>query len=342
MLRKMVEMGCQLIDYEKIVDEEGRRLIFFGRYAGLAGMIDTLWAFGQRLEWEGLKTPFSQILPAHSYADLAEAKEEIRRIGEMIALDGVPGEISPIIVGFAGYGNVSRGAQEIFDILPFREISASELPGVAGARDIPRNILIKVVFREEDTVQPLEDGIPFDLQDYIANPQRYRGIFARYLPYLTVLVNAIYWEPRYPRLVTKEDLRNLFLEKKPRLRIIGDISCDIEGSIEATVRTTDPDNPVFVYEPLTGKVIDGWEGNGPVILAVDNLPCELPAQSSDAFGKVLMQWVPDMARANYKGPLEDCHLPPPLKRALILYQGKFTERYRFMEQFLSSISRSNG
>ncbi len=90
MLKRMMELGCHLVDYEKVTDERGRRLIFFGRHAGLAGMIDTLWAFGQRLDWEGVPNPFGDLLQARHYADLAEAKAAISAIGERIARERLP------------------------------------------------------------------------------------------------------------------------------------------------------------------------------------------------------------------------------------------------------------
>jgi alpha-aminoadipic semialdehyde synthase len=108
---------------------------------------------------------------------------------------------------------------------------------------------------------------------------------AAYLPHLTVLVNGIYWEPGQPRVVGLDDLRALFLQDaRPRLRVIGDISCDLHGSIEANVKITTPGDPVYVYDVVSRKPVGGVAGRGPVILAVDNLPCELPVDASQHFG----------------------------------------------------------
>ncbi len=335
MLRRLRELKCQVIDYELIKDENDRRLIFFGYYAGLAGMIDTLWALGRRLQWEGIQNPFTQIKPAHKYAHLEEARKAILRIGELIHRDGLPEKLLPLVCGFAGYGKVSQGAQEIFDLLPVQEIPPSHLPGLFDRDDLPQNIMFKTVFWEENTVESTRPGHSFDLQDYYHHPEFYRSCFSSYISSLTILINAIYWEPKYPRLVTKQDLKALYeKEESPRLRVIGDISCDVEGSIEATVKYTDTGNPVFLYHPETGEATDGWEGRGPVILAVDNLPCELPVESSRMFGEVLLAWVPQLARADWKGPIENCDLPLPVKKAIILYNGEFTEKYRYMEDFL--------
>ena len=150
------------------------------------------------------------------------------------------------------------------------------------------------------------------------------------------MVNAIYWTSARPRLVTKEYLHRCYSQQDlvVKLKVIGDISCDVEGAIEATVRSTEPDEPVFVFEPLTGKAPAGVEGNGPVIMAVDNLPCELPAESSIEFSTALQDYVPAIVTADYTVPFAECALPPAIKRAVIVYQGELTPEYRYLEQFL--------
>jgi saccharopine dehydrogenase (NAD+, L-lysine-forming) len=192
MLRQLLRQGCSLVDYERVTDAHGRRLIFFGRYAGLAGMIDSLWALGQRLAWEGIPNPFENVLPAWRYADVAAAKAAITDVGSRIAHDGLPAQISPMVVGFAGYGNVFRGADEIMAVLPVRDVAPADLPAAVSA-PAARSVIYKVVFREEHTVEPIAPGERFDLQDYYAHPEKYRSRFAGFLPHLTVLVNCIYW-----------------------------------------------------------------------------------------------------------------------------------------------------
>lgn len=279
MLNRLLELGCTLIDYERVTDEEGRRLIFFGNYAGMAGMLDTLWAFGRRLAWEGTTTPFEKVGRAVDYSTLAAAKAAMQKIGEHIKEEGLPAAITPFVVGFAGYGNVSRGAQEILDILPAREVTPQELSALTQKE--PSNRLVyKVVIKEEDMVEPIDAQRSFNRQEYYRHPERYRSIFERHLPYLSVLVNGIYWEPIYPRLLTKQTAREMYGKGRPRLRVIGDISCDVEGAIECTVKATDPGDPVYVYDPVADRTISGVAGNGPVILAVDILPSELPQEAS--------------------------------------------------------------
>jgi saccharopine dehydrogenase (NAD+, L-lysine-forming) len=335
MLKRLMELGCNLIDYEKVADDHGRRLIFFGRHAGLAGMIDTLWAFGQRLAWEGTPNPFSHIRQAHRYKGLAEAIAALEWVKGQIETHGLPEAISPLMVGIAGYGNVSRGAQEILAHLPVVEIPPDQVAAVAASSDASRRVLYQVVFKEEHLVEPVSPQDRFELQDYYQHPEKYRSKFETYLPHLSILINAIYWDKVYPRLVTRDYVERTYVdERSPRLKVIGDLSCDIEGAIQVTVKSTEPDEPVFVYDPQTGEARDGYEGRGPVIVAVDILPSELPREASIDFSRVLRAYVPAIAQADFTAPFEQLALPPEIKRAVVLHQGQLAPAYRYLERFL--------
>jgi alpha-aminoadipic semialdehyde synthase len=192
----------------------------------------------------------------------------------------------------------------------------------------------KVVFREEDTVLPLVDGKPFDLEEYRAHPEGYRAAFERYLPRLHALVNCIYWEPKYPRLVTTEAIQELYMQGQPTLRVIGDISCDVEGSIQITVKATEPDDPVYVYDPQTGAVRSGVEGSGPAMMAVEILPSELPREASSYFSAVLKGFVPVIGVADYRADFDTLDLPPELKRAVVCHRGELTPDYQYLEEHL--------
>ncbi len=336
MLQHLLDQRCTLIDYEKITDESGRRLIFFGRHAGQAGMIDTLWALGRRLDWEGIATPFSLIQQAHEYPRLETAKDALREVGKQIQTSGLPSELLPLVVAFSGYGNVSQGAQDIFDILPHQDVAPSDLAALL-AGNVSAHTLYKVVFKEEDMVEPRAPERPFALHDYYQHPENYVSRFSDYVPYLTVLVNGIYWDTRYPRLITRSDLRHLFVgPEPPRVRVVGDISCDIEGSIEFTVRSTEPGNPVYVYEPISGIASDGIAGEGVVVMAVDILPSELPHEASAYFSEILKHYLPAIAHADYAVPFEELDLPPEIKRAVIAHRGELTSDYHYLEQHLQA------
>ncbi len=344
MLARLMELGCSLIDYEKIVDDAGRRLIFFGVHAGHAGAIETLWCLSQRLRAAELPDSFALdgIRHAYEYATLDEAKEHLEALGERIRQSGpAPGSV-PLIFGIAGYGNVARGCQEVFDSLGVVEIAAADLPAVASGEREPPAPLVRVVFKEEDMVE-LRQGVgkgvggEFDLQDYYDNPERYRGRFDTHLPHLDVLINAAYWDERYPRLVTREwARRNYEGERQPRLKVIGDISCDLEGGIELTTRTTEPDSPGFTYVPESGSVRAGCEGPGPVIMAVDNLPCELPREASEEFSRALRGMLVELAGADWETDFEHLALAPHLKRAVIVHRGVLTPDFLYLQEHLKN------
>ena len=337
MLKRMMELGCNLIDYEKVTDETGHRLIFFGWHAGVVSMVESLWALGRRLTWEGIDNPFSNVRSTLSYSSLADVRAEIRRAGERIRAEGLPKALAPLIVGVAGYGNVGRGIQEILSDLPTIEIEPSEVARIAADPNASNRALYRVQFKEEHAVATNDPGAHFDLQDYYLHPHKYHSTFDQYVPHLTVLMNSNYWDARDPRLLTKATLRGLFAGgRQPRLRVVGDASCDIGGSVECTLKATEPDDPVYVYDPQTEHIRMGVEGHGPVVLAVDILPSEIPREASEYFSEILEPFIPAIASADYTVPFEEVALPSEIARAMILYHGKLTPDYRYIAEHLKS------
>ncbi len=334
LLRKLLDLGCTLIDYEKVVDDEGKRLIFFGRQAGQAGMVDTLHALGKRLSGMGIDTPFSKLNMTHEYHNYGRVREHVGAIGDEIEKNGLPKEITPFVCGFSGYGNVSQGAQEVFDLLPFEEVTPAQLRKLVRKND-SQNKVYKVVFREKDLVKPVLKRDRFNLKEYYSNPERYKSCFSAYLPYLSMLMNCIYWSDRYPRLVTKEDAASMFSDgATPKLMAIGDVSCDIGGSIEFTVKSTEPDNPCFVYNPRDDSVTDGVDGEGMLVMAVDNLPCELPRDATRYFGEALLPYVPEIVHCDYSKPFKELKLSRTIKEAVIVHGGKLAPAYEYLEKYL--------
>lgn len=334
MLRRMMELKCNLIEYERIVDEQNKRLIFFGKYAGLAGMINSLWSLGQRLRYYGIETPFVKIKQAHRYHSLAEAKEVISEVGQEIAENGLPEILRPVTFGFTGYGNVSIGAQEIANLLPVKEISPAKLLALKDRDHLPKNLIHKVVFKEEDLSAPNDPVQEFELHDYYAHPEKYHSRFEKYIPHLTMLINGMYWDDRYPRIVTKDYLETLYTAGTPKLTVIGDITCDPDGSIECTHKGTMIEDPVFVYNPFTRKPTYGFDGDGILVMAVDILPSELPRDSSMAFADALMPYIKPIAVADFDQHFDDVDLPRALKKALILHKGELTPEYKYIEKYL--------
>ena len=335
MLQKMMDLKCNLIDYEKMVDENDRRLIFFGRYAGIAGMIDTLWAFGQRLKYENISDHFTEIKKAYQYESFEQAKNDLKEIGEKIQKDGIPENITPLVCGITGYGNVSKGVQGILNELPIIEITPSQLLTLSNSESVSQNHIYKVVFKEEHLVEPKERNKNFELQDYYENPQKYKSKFEKYIPHMSILVNCIYWESRYPKLVTKEYLKSFYQKKKKlKLEVIGDISCDINGSVEITSKVTEPDNPAYVYNPILDEIKEGIKGKGVVVIARDNLPCEIPRESSIFFSNALISFVPQIVEAHSSDSLDKDSLPKSIQKALIVHRGKFTKDFEYIKKYL--------
>lgn len=365
-LSRMMELGCNHIDYEKITDEQGNRVIFFGHYAGVAGMINSLWALGLRLKEQGVETPFIRIKQAHKYNSLSDARQEIEEVGLEIAEEGLPESILPLTIGITGYGHTSQGAQEILSLLPVKEISPEKLLMLRNRKCSPKNLIYKVVFRQEH-ISAHKEGRPFDKADYYSHPSNYYSIFEKYLPQLTVLMNCMYWEPRFPRIVTKDAVVRLFnpepipqettikqdtsnqeptinpetttnpetLAIFPKLTVIGDITCDPDGSIEITHMGTEVDDPLFVYDPDTGKPTMGYKGKGLLVMAVHILPSELPRESSAGFSNALIHYLKPIVDCNFNEKFSDLALPKALRKALILHKGELTPDYKYLEAYLT-------
>ena len=199
LLQKVLDTGATLIDYERVVDETGRRLIFFGNWAGMAGMSDTLRSLGHLLEKEHISpNPFEAMKPTLECRDLSELKDEFRKLGERIKKEGLPVSMQPFVVGFAGYGNVSRGAQEMFDLLPHEVVEPDDLYTL---KPKPAT-LYKCVFKEVHMFEPKDSSHPFELQDYFDHgAAKYQSVFHKYVPHLTVLMNCIYWTKKSPVVI---------------------------------------------------------------------------------------------------------------------------------------------
>ncbi len=333
LLGRLMDLKCNLIDYERIVNEKNQRLIFFSTHAGYAGIIETLFAFGQKMNLKGIDSPLTQIKQAFEYTSLEDAKEHIQQISCQISEKGLPEELCPLVVGLAGDGNVSRGAQEIMDLLPVKEILPGQLDDIRKQGKLECNHIYKVVFREQDIVKPLSGD--FDLQDYYDHPEKYESTMELHLPKIDILVNCIYWTAKYPRLVTKAYLQGKTApDMESKLSVIGDISCDIEGSIEITKAGTMPDNACYTYFAEADAFEDGIQQNGITVMAIDNLPCEFSKESSMFFSNVLKDFAADIVCADFGKTFDELRLPYPIKEALILHNGQLSPNYSYLEKFV--------
>ena len=323
-LRKYIETGSTLIDYELIKDVSGRRLVAFGRFAGIAGMNDTLYVLGEKLYMQGIKTPFWYFRPANTYHNVEDMFLHLSMLQDRVldyTWDG------PFVIGIAGYGRVSMGAQEVLRSLNIREIHVEDLP------KLNKKGVYFVVFREEHLVERRTDG-GFDLQEYYNHPELYRSIFDRHLPYLDVFMNCIYYEDRYPALVDRDLLLRLDAEGRLKLKVIGDISCDIKGAVRFTTHCTASDSPAFTYLFDIDKFSQWILPHGITVMAVDNLPAELARDSSTEFSRTILPYIQELIRADLKAPFDKLDLPEELLRAIIVYHGELVPSYRYLEKYL--------
>jgi len=334
LLKRMIEKKVNLIEYERITDESGKRLIFFGRYAGIAGMINSFWSYGQRNKVLGTDTAFSSLKQSHKYSSLNEAKDALRLVASEIKANGIPQELAPLTIGITGYGNVARGAQEIIDLFDNIEITPNELLKLREDGNFDNKTIYKIIFKEEHISKPKNTAAKFELQHYYNNPQEYDNNFEQYVSEISILMNCMYWSPEYPRIITKDFLAKLFKNPNNKLLIIGDVTCDPDGSIESTHIGTYIEDPVFVYNPETREPSMGFEGDGLLTMAVDILPSELPREASIGFSEALFPFVKELTETDFTLPFNKLVIPAPFKRALILHNGEFTPDYKYMENFV--------
>ncbi len=334
LLKRMIEKKINLIEYEKITDDEGKRLIFFGRFAGLAGMINSFWSYGQRCKLNGVESPFNHLKQSHKYKSLEDAISDIKIAANNLKQNGLNDDLAPLTIGFTGYGNVSKGAQEISDIMPTVEISPEELLSLRTNKEYRNDCVYKVVFKEEHISKPKDSSMDFELQHYYNHPEFYKNNFEQYVPEISILMNCMYWAPEYPRIITKDLLYKLNKEGNSKLCVIGDVTCDPDGSIESTHLGTYIEDPVYVYNPETRAATMGFSGKGILTMAVDILPSELPKEASEAFSEALKPYITGLANTNFDLSFDELDIPEPFKRALILHKGDFTPNYKYMEDFL--------
>ncbi|KAK9274571.1 hypothetical protein L1049_021820 [Liquidambar formosana] len=344
LLDKVLAERVSLYDYELIVGDHGKRLLTFGKYAGRAGLIDFLRGLGQRYLSLGYSTPFLSLGAPYMYSSLAAAKAAMISVGEEIATLGLPSGICPIVFIFTGSGNVSLGAQEIFKLLPHTFVEPGKLPELFGkARNLMQPARTsKRVFQVYGCVVTCQDMVEnkdlakvFDKVDYYAHPEHYSPVFhEKIAPYASVIVNCMYWEKRFPRLLGTKQLQDLVRKGCPLVGI-SDITCDIGGSIEFVNQTTSIDSPFFRYDPFNDSYHHDMEGNGVICSAVDILPTEFAKEASQHFGDILSQFIGNLASTK-----DITVLPAHLRRACIAHGGALTSLYEYIPRMRNSDSEN--
>jgi len=329
LLRAFLEGRNTLLDYEAIVDGQGERLIHFGRFAGICGMLDSLHYLGARLARRGLTTPLAAIRPAWKYSSLAQARADLARAREALAGSGLPGELAPFIIGITGHGNVSRGAQEVLEHLAPVEVQAHGPASFTALAGGDTGKIFKLVLKREERIRPRVGGNA-SMAAYLASPHLFESNLDAYLPHLTLLIHTSYWDERYPRLVTRKLLQDLGRAGRLRLEMIGDLSCDIGGAIEITTHATSSRDPVFTYDPARDCETGGLAAAGVTVLAVDNLPAELPRDASLHFSRQIRGYAWQVATRGLAQGEETAGLPARIRRGVVTHGGSLTPRFSYL------------
>ncbi|XP_078597492.1 alpha-aminoadipic semialdehyde synthase, mitochondrial-like isoform X2 [Branchiostoma floridae x Branchiostoma japonicum] len=344
MLDTILDRKIRLIDYEKMTDEKGKRVVKFGRFSGAPGMINILHGMGLRFLALGHHTPFMHVAQSHNYRNSEMARQAVRDCGYEIALGLMPQSIGPLTFVFTGSGNVSQGAQEIFNELPHEYVHPKDLKEVCETGDTSR--CYATVLSRKHHLKNKDTGV-FSAEEYDSHPERYISTFAQeYAPYVSCMVNGIYWPPNSPRLLTFSDLQNLLspdmapkhvpegpgMPRLPhRLVAVCDISADPGGSLEFMTECTSIDVPFILYDaehhvlrPRTSSLITpygssvtladqdsseylsrSFAGDGVLVCSIDNFPAQLPREATDYFGNLLIPYVWQMLKSRADVPFEE-------------------------------------
>ena len=335
LLDTILEKNIRLMDYERIVNEEGR-MVKFGPYAGFGGMIDTLHALGLALLTRGFATPFLHLSLSKEYSSLDVAREDLREIGEQIRKRGLPKEVCPLTIAITGAGSVSNAAQQILHLLPCRYVEVEDLPKLWARENQDQHVINVVIVRSKDMVQCKDPSQRFSTAEYYKNPQNFEATFhERVAPYIHMLVNGMYWEPRFPRLLTTSQARELLEQDRLPLLCLGDITCDPGGSVEFFVKATTIQNPFYVYNLKSNDVqeIHEFNGQGIIVMGVDHIPAEFPKEASTDFGKGLVPLIERVAMSDGTADLEKqkADLGPYIFNSQVTNRGQLTPHYKYIE-----------
>jgi len=343
LLKTFVDKSATVIDYELIRDDKNNRLITAFTYnAGYAGIVDTLWTLGRRLKIKGIHNPFESMTQSIEEEQLNKAKIKLEHVAARIKSKGTPKKMPPTIVCFLGRGKTAKGAREMFNIMPHEDITIDQLKVVyeSGCRNklyalsIGRNDIYKLKKNAPLSAEKFASFNSTEIRNYYSqNPGFIDSNLDTILPYITVVMNCIIWSPEYPRTISKGLMKKIY-ENNKTLMVIGDITCDPNGSIEFSKETWIT-NPVYIYNPINEKIKDGFEGEGIAVMAVTNLPCEFSADASEQFGSELFPYLKNIISANYKNTFNKSNLSPEIQRAVIMWKGRFTEEYNYMQKFVA-------
>lgn len=263
LLKAILDKKIRLIDYEVIKDKNKKRLIGFGRYAGIVGAYHAFRAFG-------LKHSLFKIKAPHECADRKELEEQLASVI-------LPPTMRAVVTGF---GRVGNGAEEILSLLPIRKVSEAEFLNEEWNEPIYTHLDTHEYYVRKD-----RGG--FEKGDFYNNPQTYQSSLPETVRSSDLYIACHLWASGNPILITQSDLK----QSNWKCRVIADVSCDVGGPIASTIRASTIANPLYGYNPHTGTECDWTDDKAICVMAIDNLPCELPKDASEDFGNELIRQV---------------------------------------------------
>jgi saccharopine dehydrogenase (NAD+, L-lysine-forming) len=299
LLQEVLKKNIALIDYETLKDKLGNRLVAFGRYAGIVGAYNGLMTYGMRYKTFTLRRAFECF-------DINDLKIELRKV-----------QLPPVKIVLTGAGRVARGAMETLDTAGIRKVSVDDF--LNKQFDGP----VYVQLSSAD-YHVRKEGGHFNRDEFHQHPERYDSTFNRFTKVTDILLAGAYWNPKAPVLFTKQDMR----EPEFKIKVIADITCDINGSVPSTIRASSIVDPLYDYDPITETDKPGLSDEKFItMMAVDNLPCELPRSASEEFGRDLIdRIIPALVIRDVDGVI---------KRAKITEKGKLTENFQYLLDYVS-------
>ena len=297
LLQALLEKNIDFYDHETIVDANNNRLIGFGRYAGIVGTYNSFRAFGIKF---GLFT-----MPK---AETLAGKEElVTKLKRQV--------LPPIKIVLTGCGKVGNGAKEILDAMKMKEVSVENF--LSKKYSEPVYVQIDVL-----DYNKRKDGKVSGKSDFYSNPTEYTSDFERFTKVSDIFIAGHFYGNDAPYILTQEMLK----ANDCNIKVVADISCDVNGPIACTIKASTIAEPLFGYLPSEHKEVDVFHPAAIVVMSVDNLPCELPKDASEGFGEMFTKHV---IPAFFNGDKDGI-----LQRAKITENGKLTERFQYLQDFV--------
>lgn len=302
LFKKLLSLNTTFSDHEYFTDNEGKRLVAFGWFAGVVGVYYTLMGWG-------LKTGLYNLPAPHINFSIEELISNIREAN--------PKGIKIIVTG---KGRVSTGAQYVLEKIGAKEIAPEQF-----LVSEPKNDIIYTVLSIEKMIAHNDLSRNFDREDFRINPHDYHSIFLPYAMSGDILIAAHYWEPGQPIYLTEENLADSSL----KIRMIGDITCDIKGGIMSTVRAATHCAPFYDYNPKTGKEETAFSSeNNITVMAVDTCPNAIPREASEYFGDNFINYILTEFLESEE------QVSQIVKRATIINNGNLTEEFSYLNDYI--------